>query len=201
MWREFSQGLFMETVIARLNTWLKSNRAAYDAQLLAGATAEEIRQLEQVLNLSLPESFKALYRWHNGQPGSSYDVFHDNKMLLSLKEIEETWVMLKELLESGEFGIENWWRLGWVPFLYDGAGNHLCLDLEGTFTGQKGQLIEFWHDDADRNILYPDFDHYLETVVECLEQTRWEDDEESWSIDDDCITLHNAGYPKRISLK
>jgi cell wall assembly regulator SMI1 len=192
---------YMETVITRLDEWLKSNRADYYAQLLPGATDEEIQRLERLLGLSLPESFKALYRWRNGQPLDCYEAFHDNKMFLRLEEIEETWVVLKELLEGGDFEIENWWRVGWVPFLHDGAGNNLCLDLEGTFTGHKGQLLEFWHDDFDRDVLYPDFKHYLEAVVECLEQNMWSEKEEFWGLDNDCIERHNAGYPKRITLK
>lgn len=190
----------MKTVITRLDEWLKRNRPDYYVQLLPGASDEEIRRLEQLIGQHLPESFKALYRWRNGQPTNCFDSFHDNKMLLNLKEIADSWSVLKELLEGGDFEIENWWRAGWLPFLHDGGGNHLCLDLEGTFTGHKGQLLEFWHDDYDRNVLYPDFDSYLETVVGCLEQQAWSEDEGFWGLDEDCVARHNAGYPKRVTL-
>lgn len=191
----------MERLISRLDVWLRSNRASYYAQLLPGATDEEIQQFEQSLGLSLPESFKVLYQWHNGQPDDFFEAFHDNKMFLSLQEIERAWSDLKELLESGDFEIENWWHVGWVPFLHDGGGNYLCLDLEGTFTGQKGQLLEFWHDDYDRDVLYPSFEDYLETLVRCFEQEVWQKDEEFWGVEKDYITRHNPGYPKRICLE
>lgn len=190
----------METVITRLDKWFKSNRSAYYAKLQPGAADEEIHRFERLSGLLLPESFKALYRWRNGQPLDCYEAFHNNKMFLSLESIEESWTVLKELLEGGEFEIENWWRVSWIPFLDDGAGNHLCLDLEGTFTDHKGQLLEFWHDDSDRDILYPDFERYLETVVRCLEEQTWSEDEEFWNIND-CVARLDAGYPKRIKLK
>jgi cell wall assembly regulator SMI1 len=85
--------------------------------------------------------------------------------------------------------------------LDDGAGNNLCLDLEGTFTGHKGQLLEFRHDDFDRDVLYPDFEGYLETVVGCLERDIFSEEEEYWISDKDCVARHNAGYAKRITLK
>lgn len=191
----------MERLISRLDVWLRSNRASYYDQLLPGATDEEIQRLEQSLGLSLPESFKVLYRWHNGQPDEFFEAFHDNKMFLSIQEIEKTWIDLKELLEGGDFEIENWWCVGWVPFMHDGGGNYLCLDLEGTFTGQKGQLLEFWHDDYGRDVLYPSFEDYLETLVKYFESEVWQKDEKYWIVEKDYITRHNPGYPKRISLE
>jgi cell wall assembly regulator SMI1 len=191
----------MEAVIARLDEWLKRNRSSYYAQLLPGASDEEIQRLEQLVGLPLPESIKSLYRWRNGQTPGCFEAFHDNKMFLNLQDIAETWAMLKELLEGGDFEIQNWWRIGWVPLMHDGAGNYLCLDLEGTFTGRKGQILEFWHDDHDRDVLYPSAADYLETLVECFERQSWQEDEEFWSIDKEFITCHNPGYPQRISLE
>ena len=83
----------------------------------------------------------------------------------------------------------------------DGAGDHLCLDMEGTFAGLKGQVLEFWHDDFDRNVLFPDLESHVETVTRCLKEQSCEEREEFWTIDDGCIARHNAGYPKRITLE
>ena len=75
-----------------------------------------------------------------------------------------------ELLTDGDF-VANWWRPAWVPFLENGGGDHLCLDLEGTFTGRPGQLIEHWHDGPERSVLYPDLTSWLAAVVETYEKT------------------------------
>lgn len=109
--------------------------------------------------------------------------------------------MLKGLLEGGDFEVENWWRTGWVPFLHDGGGNYLCLDLEGTFTGRAGQLLEFWHDESDRDVLFPDFEGYLQTLVDCLEGREWGEDEEYWELGKECVTSHNPGYPKAVTVE
>ncbi|HJS82989.1 MAG TPA: hypothetical protein VJ742_09180, partial [Nitrososphaera sp.] len=49
----------------------------------------------------------------------------------------------------------------------------ICFDLEGTFTGKKGQLIEFRHDDAIRVIAYPSLTIWLQVLVESLEAGFW----------------------------
>jgi cell wall assembly regulator SMI1 len=46
--------------------------------------------------------------------------------------------------------------------------------MEGTFTGSVGQIIEFWHDDAARNIVAPSLESWLEDYVLLLEQEDWE---------------------------
>ncbi|MBC8085392.1 MAG: hypothetical protein H7Z21_19510, partial [Hymenobacter sp.] len=53
---------------------------------------------------------------------------------------------------------------------------HLCLDLEGTFTQQPGQIIEHWHDWEPRNVIFPNLTAWLAAVVQayetCLTETN-----------------------------
>ena len=70
-----------------------------------------------------------------------------------------------------DFDIENWWNEKWIPIFHNGAGDYICLDTGGIFTGREGQLIEFWHADKDRNIIAPTLElllsklnHYYETI-------------------------------------
>jgi hypothetical protein len=57
---------------------------------------------------------------------------------LSIKEAIETWRFLGDPDEE----ILQPWRATWLPLFANGAGDHLCVDLE------KGALIEYRHDDA-----------------------------------------------------
>lgn len=52
-----------------------------------------------------------------------------------------------------DFEIENWWNENWLPIFSNGAGSYICYDLKGIFTGQKGQLVEYWKGDNDRQVI------------------------------------------------
>lgn len=73
--------------------------------------------------------------------------------LPSLAELADTIRINRELLADGDF-VTTWWRPGWRPFAINGGGDHLCLDLEGTFTGHAGQLIDHWHNDEARPVVF-----------------------------------------------
>jgi cell wall assembly regulator SMI1 len=89
-------------------------------------------------------------------------------MFQSLEDIADT----KDICD-GMIGLDfddpKWWRRGWIPFLANGGGDHLCLDLAAEDGGVPGQLIEFWHEDADRPVTYPDLDTWLAELTASME--------------------------------
>lgn len=188
----------MSDLVVRLEGWLRERRPAYLARLEPGASGEQIRALERAVGAGLPEEFAALYRWRDGQSPGCYKALHDNFMFSPLAAAGRARKALNDLLDGGEFDRENWWRPGWVPFLDNGGGDHLCLDLEGTFTGRRGQVLEFRHDDAERAVLFPDFASYLEALVRSLEETEWEEGEQFWEMDRALAARVSPGHPKRF---
>lgn len=60
-------------------------------------------------------------------------------------------------------------RRGWVPFLHNGAGSYLCLDLAVEDGGEVGQLIAFWKRDQDRPVEYPSVGAWLAALVASME--------------------------------
>jgi cell wall assembly regulator SMI1 len=56
-----------------------------------------------------------------------------------------------------------------VPFLSNGGGDHLCLDVVAEDGGTPGQVIAFWHDPENRSIEFASPDEWLETLVESME--------------------------------
>lgn len=129
------------------------------ADLAPPVTDEEIAKLEQALGMNLPADFVACLKIHNGQHGNSHGLF-DESEFLSTSRILQEWRIWKELLDGGDFeGSESnphsgirpvWWSSAWIPFTYNGAGDHLCLDLDPTESGIPGQIITLWHDDGER---------------------------------------------------
>ena len=182
-------------MIGRLDRWLSQNRPWYYAELNSGATSAQLRQTEVELGFQLPEAFCELYLWRNGQHASNFEAFHDNYCFSPLDQVVEDWRVMKDLSLAGEFEDENWWRVPWVPFLNNGGGDNLCLDMEGTFTGRPGQILEFWHEDSDRVVVYPSFEQYLKTIVSALEQTEWTAAKETWQTPHTLVASMNPGYP------
>lgn len=157
------------TLIERADRWLAMNRPDYYARLQPGATDAVLDAFESHFSLRLPEAFRLFYKWRNGQDAHCNASFEDNRMFSSLEEIAET----KDLLDGMigyDFDDPRWWRRGWVPFLSNGSGDHLCLDLTAEDGGMAGQLRPFWHDWEDRSVKYASFEEWLRELVESMEQ-------------------------------
>jgi cell wall assembly regulator SMI1 len=155
-------------LITRLDRWLAANRPDYYARLQPGATEETLAAFEGRFALELPQTFRDLYQWRNGQEAACFASFQDNRMFSSLEEIVETKDMLDGMI-GYDFEDARWWRRGWVPFLSNRGGDHLCLDLVAEDGGQPGQLVAFWHDEADRAVEYASIDRWLEALVRSME--------------------------------
>ncbi|MDC7698316.1 SMI1/KNR4 family protein [Vogesella indigofera] len=143
----------------RLQAYLKTNKPELLADLAPPATDAELYALEHGLGVTLPADFVECLKIHNGQKGESEWLFSGSEFLSSQRIMDE-WTTWKELLDGGDFdgaeaepgaGIQPvWWSQKWIPFTYNGAGDHLCLDLDPASGGRTGQVITLWHDDGAR---------------------------------------------------
>ena len=165
----------MDELIARFDAVLRRHRPEYYERLLPGLTASEMRAFEEYLGFSLPQAFKNLYMWRNGQPTLYFERLFQNLVYENIQQVEESHRVLTELEQCGEFDKPNWWSDRWIPFLANGAGDHYCIDMKGVFTGQQGQIVEFWHDNPDRTVLAPSLEAWLSSVVSMLEKEDWDE--------------------------
>jgi cell wall assembly regulator SMI1 len=76
--------------------WLAANRPDYYAKLQPGVTNPALTEFEDQFQLKLPNSFRSLYAWRNGQRADCSASFQDNRMFSSLEDITTT----KELLDG-----------------------------------------------------------------------------------------------------
>lgn len=162
----------MTELVARFDVWLGRHRPDYYARLLPGLTDPEWTAFESRLGVSLPDGFRILYQWRNGQPDDDFTSFHGNRTWTPAEHIAST----KEQCD-GMIGSDfepGWWERSWVPFLHNGGGSHLCVDTSGTSDGEAGRLVEFWKADADRPVVSPSMEHWLHDFVSSLERDRWE---------------------------
>ncbi len=165
----------MKQLWEKLEAILQDSDPEVLADLAPPATDEEIATLEQALGVILPADFVAFMKIHNGQRGMSHGLF-DEWEFLSTSRILQEWCVWKDLLDGGDFdGAEScpqsgirpeWWNPSWIPFTYNGAGDHLCLDLAPTDAGIRGQIIMLWHDDGDRKKQADSFSDWFRQYVE-----------------------------------
>jgi cell wall assembly regulator SMI1/predicted DNA-binding WGR domain protein len=155
-------------LLVRLDKWLSKNRPDYYGKLLRGALPEDLDAFEKKIERQLPSGFRDLYRWRNGQdPNCSASLQH-NWMFSRLEDLSDS----KETLDGMigfDFEDPKWWRRGWIPFLSNGGGDHLCLDLTAEDGGALGQLLTFYHDRKNRAVEYPSVQAWLTELVESME--------------------------------
>lgn len=155
--------------------------------LAQGASEDEIRRLEDVLEIALPEEVRASYRMHNG--GFTVNLVSEMDVL-TLDEIAGIWKMLTELLADEGWASQApyyfseevvkdgdqeagpvqpvWYHRHWIPIASDSAGNLSCLDLAPAPGGTAGQIIDWDHECGPSRVLFSGFQQLLEAFADQL---------------------------------
>ena len=167
----------------KLDQLIRKSRKDYYVKLQDPLNEAEIESLENSFSIKLPEEVKLLYKWKNGQSADASDAFVTNSMFLSLKEVLESRAELNEMIGT-DFKIENWWNEAWLPLFDNGGGCYICYDMNGTFTGKKGQIIEYWKNDNDRPVISPDLHTFIQQLIGYYEQTDPSEFDEYFDISD-----------------
>ena len=163
----------VQSLLDRMERWLSANRPDYLACLQPGVTDVQLDGFEARFALKLPTAFRELYHWRNGQGDGNYKSLQMNRMFSSLEDVADTKEMLDDMIGS-DFDRPEWWRRGWVPFLANGGGSHLCLDVAAEDGGRPGQLLAFWKADEDRPVEFPSVEAWLADLVESIESGELE---------------------------
>ncbi|MEF2276783.1 SMI1/KNR4 family protein [Deinococcus sp. YIM 134068] len=198
----------LPTVLTRLDAWLAANVPAIHATLRPGASDAELDDLETLTGLKLPEAFRTLYRWHDGQEwGAGFALGLEFLPLWVLDGVGREWEMWQEIGEAHlemntdipstshpPSAIQDAYTTpGWLGFLKDGGGNFVGLDFNPGPAGTLGQVITFGRDEEDKFVLADSLDGFLREYLGRLESgrvtvRRREDfDEEIWGVE-----LHDA---------
>lgn len=174
--------LSLPDVLAKLDGWYATHLPAVHATLRPSVTEADLDDFEICTALKLPAAFRALYRWHDGQDWSVGGVF--GLTFMPLAEVERTFTMLQDIPTGDMADIniniyvvshptgairEQYIVPGTLPFLSDGGGNHVALDLFPDLRGQSGQVITTGRDEIHRYVLAPDLETFLQTYLARLE--------------------------------
>jgi cell wall assembly regulator SMI1 len=184
----------MRNAIARLDAWLRRHRPRYHAALRPGAADGEIGRAERELGLALPPELRALHGWRDGQGRDEGEGILYGYRLMSLDDVVGCVRAMNERLLAGDLELPGWWSRSWIPFLHNGAGDHICVDTGGCFGGRPGQVLEFWHDMESRTIVAPDAATWLSAVIASFEAGLWRVDGVDFEpFDDDAFDRFLAG--------
>ena len=162
----------MKDLIRRADVWLKANRPEYYAILRPGVGDAALDAYQARFGLVLPMELRQLYRWRDGQNLNVSAALVRNHMFMPLSQSASS----KELLDGMigfDFEDPAWWRRGWVPFTESYGGDHYCVDLESE-GGRPGRVIDFWHNDATRNVLANSLAEWFRELVAAMEEGRLE---------------------------
>ncbi len=166
-------------LLVRLDKALQERAPKVRERLRPGASEAQISEFEAYFGAPLPASLKALYQWHDGVTTNANGVYAPPGLYLgywlsSLQQVRETHAMKTGMQKDGTYkstgrGGAGWWDPRWIPVFQNVSGGSLCVDMAGSFTGQRGQLVQEWHDDASRKVEYASLEAWLETYVAALE--------------------------------
>lgn len=166
--------------LAQLDRWLARYLPPVAAALNPGATDAQLDHLASLVGAPLPDDYRALYKWHNGQrdvenlytgPWYGLDfpsldqVEHEWKIWAQLAD--EKWSELNEVVVSIKPGVVKplYANRGWIPFATDGGGNCLGIDLDPDVHGIRGQVINFGRDEDLKRAIAPNVTAFLQWYV------------------------------------
>lgn len=167
--------------IERIAGWVAKNLPDGPELLLPPASAQAIADAEQRLALRFPPDLRALYRLADGQAPGSPSLWFAFR-----------WMPLAEAVDAAGFlddsfpdGINldhpdhapiqadpevrpAWWCRGWLPFMENGGGDYLCVDLNPASASAQGQVVTYYHDDVFRRRIAGDVGSLFSEISEQL---------------------------------
>ncbi|THF86659.1 hypothetical protein E7T09_11230 [Deinococcus sp. KSM4-11] len=167
-------------LLHQLERWGRSKAPAALADLRPGATQTALDELEQLISFPLPEAFRALYSWHDGQNWNMGGLF--SLGFLSLQGVKSEWKMWRSIEQAspgmddlGDFTSTPHHAIqlrystpGWLGFLTDTAGDTIGLDFTPAPSGVPGQIIGFGRNAEHKYVLADSLHDFLDEYLQRL---------------------------------
>jgi cell wall assembly regulator SMI1 len=167
------------------NFLIKNNNEIYSS-LLGPAEENEIINLENILNVKLPDTFKESLLIHNGQDEHNNIItFIDYQKLLSINEMIENYKMFCDLFEGEIVDFiepdeckyikkQYIYNNKWLKFT-DSNSDGLIMDFDPAEKGKSGQIFFRPHDDNPLDkIITETYEEWLKIICENIENKLYE---------------------------
>jgi cell wall assembly regulator SMI1 len=151
-------------------------------RLPRGADLQALTHVEVELGVSLPPIVREIYLVHDGIGMSrAVDQYARTSYFLSLDDALHEWRLQEKCLQGGVFGDAtvretrgpvraHWWNSRWFPIAATISGDLSCVDLDPDSGGLVGQIISWWHDFDDREVLAENLADFL---IHHVEEDDW----------------------------
>lgn len=168
--------------LARLDAWYATHLSPDRYVFNPPATDAQLDAFERLVGLRLPESYRQLYRWHDGDAHDRWGHIY-GLPLLPLQEAGSQWKTWNEVLagfDGNRYEISGgawpegavdpaYINPGWIPLTNDGSGNHIGLDFDPWPGGRMGQVILFGRDEDVKAVLAPSLGGFLAWIADLLD--------------------------------
>jgi cell wall assembly regulator SMI1 len=151
----------LRELLARADALLEEVSPEARKALHAGAKLRSLAKLDKLAN-KVPADVKTLFAWHDGQ---EIEMLHpkDNRTLMSIEEAWGAWKFLSDPKED----VQQPWSKSWLPVFANGAGDYVCVEMAGK---NAGSLVEYWHDDDDRDVVHASLAAWASDLIRALEK-------------------------------
>lgn len=144
-----------------------------------GAPLSNIDMFEKTVGIKLPDLVRTFYYVVDGQEPDG-DFLLDGFQLFSLSRIIQMWNNLCSLLDYFETlpsepgpGVQAaWYKKEWVPFAGSADGHCLCLDMAPGPNGEMGQVLVFWYNSPEREVVAHSFEEVIRACT-CRTLSLW----------------------------
>jgi cell wall assembly regulator SMI1 len=178
----------VSTLAERLEALLQTNAPEALAGLNPGLSDERITELETAANLKLPDDFKLLYRWHNGQnTNASTSILPGHRFVPLDQAIVERDLMEKQVsnlnpVQKSSFSLFAGHRKGWLTVFDDGAGDGYFLDPNRI--NEPGCF--FYSMSEERYyVFFPSVGNFLAGLIDCYSQGAIRRDEKTGQLEEE----------------
>src|SRR6476620_8310819 len=169
-------------ILARLDAWYAEHLLPDEYRFNQPAPETNLDAFERLVQVELPNAYRQLYRWHDGENDDRWGHIY-GLPLLPLKRAALEWETWNRVL--ADFGGDRYaiqggaWPIGavdpayinsrWIPLTHDGSGNQIGLDFDPWPNGRIGQVILFGRDEDVKAVIADSLGKFLEWIAVLLE--------------------------------
>jgi cell wall assembly regulator SMI1 len=169
-------------MLARLEAWCAANLPADKYVFNPPATEVQIDAFEHLVGVRMPDSYRQLYRWHDGENDDRWGHIYGLPLLPLERAAADwkDWTRTLADLNGNRYAVPGGaWPEGavdpaytnpaWIPLTNDGSGGHIGLDFDPWPGGRVGQVILFGRDEDVKVVLADSLGQFLGWIVGLLE--------------------------------
>ena len=198
---------------AEYTEWLSKNYPKNYAELNSPAAEDSFSVFKEATSYDFPRALRDLYRINNGGGNFAYYDFLPMDALISQWEANKETIDYDDPLPGSAYPANtiktSSYNEHWVPFLHDGSGNFIGIDLDPGSSGTIGQVITFGRDERFQHVLAPSLEDYITIILQQInigniEGEGLEYNDEYWGIKDYDLVLYGTHldiveYGKQVS--